>query len=78
VAGAPKAIPVEPVVYTPENGVDAEWFASKEASATVIVLKGVAAIPDDTDFSATVYLPAEREIDSTANREVKPAMETEQ
>lgn len=78
VAGAPRAIPVEPVVYTPENGVDAEWFASKEASATVIVLKGVAAIPDDTDFSATVYLPAEREIDSTASSEVKPAMETEQ
>lgn len=78
VAGAPRAIPVEPVVYTPENGVDAEWFASKEASATVIVLKGVAAIPDATDFSATVYLPAEREIDSTASSEVKPAMETGQ
>jgi hypothetical protein len=78
VAGAPKAIPVEPVVYTPEHGVGAEWFASKEASATVIVLKGVAAIPDATDFSATVYLPAEREIDSTASREVKPAMETGQ
>ncbi len=75
VAGAPKAIPVEPVVYTPENGVDAEWFASKEASATVIVLNGVAAIPDATDFSETVYLPANREIDSTAGIELEPVTE---
>ena len=73
VAGAPQAIPVEPVVYTPENGVNAEWFASKEASATVIVLKGVAAIPDAIDFSETVYLPMDREIDSTAGVEVEPA-----
>ena len=75
VAGAPKAIPVEPVVYTPENGVKAEWFASTEASATVIVLNGVAAIPDATDFSETVYLPTDREIDSTADTEVEPIME---
>ena len=75
VAGAPKAIPVEPVVYTPENGVAAEWFSSKEASATVIVLNGVAAIPDATDFSATVYLPVDREIDSTAGIEVKSETE---
>ena len=66
VAGAPKAIPVEPVVYTPVSGVNAEWFASKEASATVIVLSGVTAIPDATDFSETVYLPMDRESDSTA------------
>jgi hypothetical protein len=38
----------------------------------------VAAIPDATDFSATAYLPAGREIDSTASREVKPAIETGQ
>ncbi len=69
VAGAPKAIPVEPVVYTPENGVDAEWFASYHASATVIVLNGVAAIPDSTDFSETVVNPMIREIDSTASLE---------
>ncbi len=63
----PRAIPVvEPVVYTPENGVKAEWFASKEASASVIVLNGVAAIPDKTDFSKTVYLTTERDIDTTA------------
>jgi hypothetical protein len=66
VAGAPKAIPVEPVVYTPVSGVNAEWFASNEASATVIVLSGVTAIPDAVDFSETVYIPTEREMDSTA------------
>jgi len=52
VAGAPRAIPVESFVYTPETGVRAESFASAGASATVIVLNGVAAIPDSTDFSA--------------------------
>ena len=67
VAGAPRAIPVEPVVYTPETGVDAEWFAGSSASATVIVLNGVAAIPDSTDFSETVINPTIREIDSTAS-----------
>jgi len=76
VTGAPKAIPVDPVVYTPERGVHAEWFASTEASAMVIVLNGVAAIPDTTDFSATVCLPSEREIDSTASLEVKPTTAT--
>lgn len=66
VANAPRAIPVEPVVYTPENGVNAEWFASSKASATVIVLSGVTAIPDTTDFSETASVPMDREIDSTA------------
>lgn len=75
VAGAPKAIPVEPVIYTPENGVNAELFASKEASATVVVLNGVTAIPDATDFSATVYVPMDREIDSTAAAEEDPVGE---
>lgn len=65
VAGAPRAIPVEPLVYTPENGVIAERFASKKAGATVIVLNGVAAIPDATDFAKTAALPVDRESDST-------------
>lgn len=72
VTGAPRAIPVEPILYTPEKGVSAEWFASTEASATVIVLNGVAAIPDATDFSETVYLNRHREIDSTASLESEP------
>ncbi|MCU0749675.1 MAG: hypothetical protein MUF13_09045 [Akkermansiaceae bacterium] len=69
VAGAPKAIPVEPIVYTPDGDVAAEWFASSEASATVIVLSGVDAIPDAMDFSETAAVPTEREIDSTAGNE---------
>ena len=76
VANAPRAIPVEPVVYTPESGVEAEWFASSKASATVIVLKGVTAIPDSTDFSETVSLSLGREIDFTAGIEVQPELET--
>ena len=78
VTGAPKPIPVEPVLYTPENGVDAEWIASTHAAATVIVLNGVAAIPDSTDFSETVYVPMDREIDSTAGGVVDPGTETAQ
>lgn len=75
VANAPRAIPVEPVVYTPESGVNAEWFASSNASATVIVLSGVTAIPDTTDFSRTVVVPMDREIDSTAEVETEPTTE---
>lgn len=43
----------EPGLYTPERGVDAEWFASEEAQATVILLEGLDAIPDSMDFSKT-------------------------
>ena len=66
VAGAPKAIPVEPILYTPDRGVTAEWFSSPDASATVIVLNGVDAIPDETDFGKTVSMPEGGEINSTA------------
>ncbi len=66
VTGAPKAIPVDPILYTPVKGVNAEWFSSNEASATVIVLNGVDAIPDEMDFSATASSQNWREIDSTA------------
>jgi hypothetical protein len=72
VAGAPKAIPVDPILYTPDIAVKAEWFASSDASATVIVLDGVDAIPDAIDFSETAAVPLEREIDATAeHREEK-------
>jgi hypothetical protein len=77
VANAPHAIPVEPVVYTPENGVNAEWFASAKASATVIVLNGVTAIPDTTDFPETAYTPVNRENQATAGIETQPTIETE-
>jgi hypothetical protein len=72
--GQPPAAPVvqgadpvtAPIVYVPEKGVDAEWFSSNEASATVIVLEGVAAIPDSTDFFSTAHVPMPRDGDRTA------------
>ena len=67
-----------PVVYTPEEGVDAEWYASGPADATIIVLAGVSAIPDSTDFSQTVYVPTIREADRTATREVEKSGATKQ
>lgn len=70
---APAALAVvpglAPVVYTPEDGVDAEWIAS--ADANVIILQGVSAIPDSTDFSETVYVPTASESDRTATRETE-------
>jgi len=67
VTGAPKAIPVEPILYTPESGVNAEWFTSSDASATIIVLNGVEAIPDSMDFSATASTQRWWENDATAS-----------
>ncbi|MES2921887.1 MAG: hypothetical protein V4819_10080 [Verrucomicrobiota bacterium] len=75
VSNAPRAILVEPVVYTPETGVKAEWIASSKASATVVVLNGITAIPDSMDFSETVYVPMDSEFDSTAGSEAQPELE---
>ncbi len=58
-----------PLVYTPEAGVFAEWVPTEQANASVILLKGVTAIPDSTDFSETVYVPTARESDRTATLE---------
>ena len=70
VAAAPRAIIVEePFVYTPESGVEVERFASSHASATVIVLNGVAAIPDAMDFSKYASPDETRKTDSTADTE---------
>ena len=56
-----------PDVYVPEFGVNAEWVSANDESG-VIVLTGVNAIPDTTDFTQTVYLPLPREIDRTAGQ----------
>lgn len=64
---------VAPLVYAPEDGVFAEWVAAPENKASVILLKGVTAIPDSTDFSETVYVPTARESDRTATLESAPA-----
>ena len=42
-----------PVMYTPEKGVKADYFASAPADAMVIVLDGVAAIPDSFEVPDT-------------------------
>jgi hypothetical protein len=58
-------------VYTPENGVRAECFDSDAASATVVILEGLAAIPKETDLTRqTAATDAPREIDSTAQAEL--------
>jgi hypothetical protein len=62
-----------PLVYAPEDGVFAEWVAAPENQASVILLKGVTAIPDTTDFSETVYVPTAKESDRTATLEAEPA-----
>ena len=49
-----------PFLYTPEQGVKADYFASTSADAQVIVLDGVAAIPDSfevPDTAATGEIP---------------------
>jgi hypothetical protein len=45
-APSPLVPPPAPFLYTPEQGVRADYFASASADAQVIVLDGVAAIPD--------------------------------
>jgi hypothetical protein len=58
-------------VYTPENGVRAKCFDSDAASATVVILEGLAAIPKETDLTRqTAATDAPREIDSTAQAEL--------
>ncbi|MFK7851454.1 MAG: hypothetical protein AB8D78_10795 [Akkermansiaceae bacterium] len=64
----PKVAPA-PAVYTPEEGVNARWYGNNDTEATVIVLAGVTAIPDSTDFSQTVYVPTVREFERMAARE---------
>lgn len=71
VAEAPRQIVMKPAIYTPEQGVKAEWFASEEASATIIVLEGVTAFPDSMDFAETAYVPARHELNSTANKRLE-------
>ena len=63
-----------PHLYTPEQGVEAEWISSNDAEATVIVLNGVSAIPDEVDFTAVALHRTWRDIDSTASSE-SPAPE---
>jgi len=63
---SPAGIADVPDVYVPESGVNAEWVSKGDSHGSVIILTGVNAIPDTTDFTQTVYLPLPREIDRTA------------
>ncbi|MCW1887828.1 hypothetical protein OKA04_24025 [Luteolibacter flavescens] len=57
VAGPSSIVPLPtPIVYTPERGVTADYFASEPADAMVIVLDGVAAIPDSFEVPDTAAL----------------------
>ena len=70
---SPRGLPLEPAVYTPVRGVDAEWFDSDSAGATVIVLTGVPAIPDNIDLFSARLPDGDRASERTANRNHSPA-----
>ncbi len=67
-----------PVVYTPETGVRADYFASRSADATVIVLDGVPAFSDALEFRETAAVPSDSEVESTAAKQEKPVSEVTQ
>lgn len=66
----PAAAAPQPFLYTPEKGVKAAYFDSAPADAMIIVLDGVAAIPDSFEIpeTASVREPdgATADIDSAA------------
>ena len=63
-------------VYTPVSGVSAECIDSETASATIVVLEGLAAIPDETDLTRqTAASNSPREIDSTAHADLPTGKE---
>ena len=62
----PVAAPLAPYLYTPEKGVKAAYFASEPAEAMVIVLDGVAAIPDTFEVPDTASLNEPEEGPATA------------
>jgi len=67
VAVVPTSPAVSPALYTPDVEVKADYFSSSKAGATVIVLDGVAAIPDDMDFSNTAAVDTPDDSDFTAS-----------
>ena len=58
-----------PVLYTPEKGVKAAYFASEPADAMVIVLDGVAAFPDSFEVPDTASF---REEPPPATADIEP------
>lgn len=56
-AAPPVAAELAPVLYTPEKGVEVEYVGGEEA--TVIVLAGVQAIPDEWEVPETAMVEPE-------------------
>ncbi len=54
---APVAAAPTPALYIPEQGVTAAYFSSAPAHAEVIVLDGVAALPDSFEIPDTAAVP---------------------
>jgi hypothetical protein len=54
---APVTVELAPLLYTPEKGVEAEYVGGEEA--TVIVLAGVQAIPDEWEIPVTTMVEPE-------------------
>ena len=69
VSSSPAAPPqaAGPVLYTPEQGVSADYFNSSSADAMVIVLDGVSAFPDSFELPDTAAV--EKEPEATASIE---------
>ena len=67
VAVTPATPAASPALYTPDVQVKADYFSSAKAGATVIVLDGVEAIPDDMDFSNTAAVDTPDDSDFTAS-----------
>lgn len=65
-------------LYIPEEGVSATWVAGSKSKPGILVLEGVRAIPDSTNFSETVYVPSARESDQTAIHQPINPEKTEQ
>jgi len=66
----PVAAPLAPYLYTPEKGVKAAYFASEPADAMVIVLDGVAAIPDSFEVPDTASIREPESDSATATIEI--------
>jgi hypothetical protein len=49
------------VTYTPEEGVNAEYFVASPSEGTVIVLNGVTDIPDQFSIPDTAAIDQNRE-----------------
>lgn len=77
VTNAPRAIPVEPLIYTPLKGTSAEWVNHGSATASsVISINGIEAIPDNVDLLESAALPVTSGPTDTASLQPAPTFFT--